>query len=263
MQSLRFKIITNKGRNFMKIFSMERNNVDNIEKNKNKIESVLEGEKYDSLEGWFNQFKERDKNNKTDINDKEDTGDKVSEIKQSVYFGEDGKVEVIDNKVLRQIETVKLREGIGGFENDEYCVVENLEPITLYRAQSFDTPGGSYFSLEQPVDKLDTKMNSALSNIWANHGNAIYYNTREYIEQVDFPEGTKFYIGKIAGQETIGTKKSVDETGNESYPLPGGNIQIVPLAADWMDHIDKGAIKIKKFENSSGFRDFSKKVEET
>ena len=58
---------------------------------------------------------------------------------------EDGRIEIAENPYLKQIKHERLRAGIEGFEHGEYQVVEALQAITLYRAQSFDTSGGSYF----------------------------------------------------------------------------------------------------------------------
>lgn len=209
-----------------------------------------------SLEGNFNRYKEQMKAKIGEASVSEEGGLKDSIVRMA----KDGKIEIAENAYLKQIGWEELREGIEGFEHGEYQVVEALQPVTLYRAQSFDSPGGSYFSLEEPKDKLDTKIRSALSNVWADHGNAQAYNTREYIEQVTFPEGSRFYIGRIAGQETIGTKKNIGEDGEERYPLPGGAVQVVPFDADWVRSVGRENIKIKKFEEKSGFKEFSEKA---
>lgn len=82
------------------------------------------------------------------------------------------------------------------FHGRNYRTVETTEDLTLYRVYGGNTnKQGSYLTTQLPVDKMDTKIESALLPEWK--------NTREYYCEVEVPKGTTLNIGKVGEQRTI------------------------------------------------------------
>lgn len=94
------------------------------------------------------------------------------------------------------------------FLDGEYRTVVAMQDLTLYRVYGGNSnKKGWFLTTEQPRDKLDVKVSSALLQEW---------NGRTQYCEVQVPAGTKMHIGKAAPQRTRG--------GNV---LPGGVTQVL------------------------------------
>ena len=133
---------------------------------------------------------------------------------QITVGGEGGKnidpvTTAIDCKV-REIEKQTLPDSIvDTFKDGNYKTVEAIEDLLLYRVYGGNSEKqGCFLTTEKPVDRLYSKMESALLQEWK--------NTREYYCEVYISKGTKMNIGKVGEQKTL-----------DNASLPGGADQII------------------------------------
>lgn len=157
------------------------------------------------------------------------------------------------NQELKLIEKQPLDPQITqSFMNSEYISVIANEDLLFYRIYG----GGSsrkgnpsnemiFLSLGLPKDRLYSKTELALSNIYKDNGKTILItpNTRQYYCEVIVPKGATLNIGYIASQKTLG-----------GQDLSGGGVQIVTQK--------KGLIfgKEKSLGFSEGYKIFDEKA---
>ncbi|MDO4301292.1 MAG: hypothetical protein Q4D26_07880 [Clostridia bacterium] len=146
----------------------------------------------------------------------------------------------IDDKV-KELPKVELPLCVQDtFRGRNYRTVEAVEDLTLYRVYGGEAnKQGSYLTTQLPVDRMDTKIESALSPEWK--------NTREYYCEVHVPKGTIMNIGKVGEQRTI-----------DNTLLKGGADQIL-VSPDFVDKSEYFK-ESQKLDFISNFSDFEKKA---
>lgn len=112
--------------------------------------------------------------------------------------------------------------------------------MALYRAYGYrtlndgdsevvvDGKGGSYFTTEEPTDRMDTRLKTALPiTHWEKNAEGKYVlgNAATHYEKVEVPAGTEIRRGIVQPQTTA-----------SGYELPGGAVEVI-LPENWhTDH---------------------------
>jgi len=116
--------------------------------------------------------------------------------------GADGGVKISNlGKVFGDYSAVEpgpLAENLAGtFAGGRYSIVTLKQDTILYRAGTEDQPMGQFFSLEQPISVIQTRIDKAVLPVWPGGGKS----PLDTMFVIKIPEGTSVYIGEVGSQE--------------------------------------------------------------
>jgi hypothetical protein len=148
----------------------------------------------------------------------------------------EGIVASVPGRVVGEYSQVGVAGPLAGgaestFSGGRYAAVELEKPLTLYRAWA---PGqakefGGFWSLEQPLGSLQTRIDSALLPEWGRVQGTAFSSQATYYTVIEVPAGTRVFAGEVANQGGAwvggGSQLLIEGGVKETWKIGGGRLR--------------------------------------